>query len=962
MLSPNRRSDYQALPDAYRRFWDEAAAFLPPEQMMCDPFRTLAFGTDASFYRLVPKVVVKIFSADEVARLLSLAGHLGTPLTFRAAGTSLSGQAVSDSVLVVLAGGFRGLEVLDGGLRVALEPGVIGADANLALAPLGRKLGPDPASIGACMVGGIVANNAAGMCCGTALNSYQTAESMRLVLADGARLDTADPGSRARFADTHRDLIQGLAGIRDEIAADPTLSARIREKYRIKNTTGYSLNAFVDFQDPVDILLHLMVGSEGTLGFIAQVTFRTVVDHPHKASALVCFPDIEQAAIATQRLKEGPVSAVEMMDRASIRSVEQKAGLPTYLKDLGPAACALLVETRAPSPSELSRQSGEVRSLLEPVPKVYPLEFTSVKAEYEKLWDVRRGLFPAVGGTRRIGTTVVIEDVAFPMQHLAAATLELQRIMRGHGYEEGIIFGHALDGNLHFTFTQDFSTGAEVARYQGLMDEVCDMVVGRYAGSLKGEHGTGRNMAPFVEMEWGSKAYALMKRTKSLLDPQGILNPGVVLNDDPRAHLEHLKPLPKADPIVDRCIECGFCEPKCPSREITTTPRQRITVRREMARLEASGEDAPRLARLAEDYRYLAEETCATDGLCATACPVSIDTGEFVKELRARSHTERERSVAARIAAGMAGTEAWARRGLALADAAHGVLGTRLMGAVSRAARSASGGRLPMWNPQMPRPARLGELREAVRGRGRRVVYFPSCAARAMGPARGDPEPRAVSEAMLSLLAKADYDVLFPAQVDSLCCGLAFDSKGFREIAEAKGRELERALLVRSEGGKIPVVCDTSPCLYRMRKLFAPGLELLEPVEFVHTHLMDKLRFRKRPGKVAVHVTCSSTKMGLAEKFRAVAEACAEEVVVPPRVGCCAFAGDRGFSHPELNASALAELRDGIRGCGEGFSNSRTCEIGLSLHGGVPYRSILFLVDGATAAPEEAPVGLPGHT
>ncbi len=949
MSTENRRSDVEALPDKHRRFWGEAASFLPEGRLMCDPFRTLAFGTDASFYRLVPKIVVKACSSAEVTRLVALAGQLEVPLTFRAAGTSLSGQAVTDSVLVVLAGAWRGVRMLDGGERIALEPGVIGADANALLAPHGRKIGPDPASINACMIGGIVANNAAGMCCGTALNSYQTVDSMRLVLADGSSLDTGDGASRARFAEAHRELLGGLGDLRDEIARDGSLAGRIREKYRIKNTTGYGLNAFVDFHDPIDILLHLMVGSEGTLGFISEVTLRTVVDHPHKASALVCFPDIEQAAIATQRLRAGPVSAVEMMDRASIRSVEGKAGLPPYLKDLGPDACALLVETRAPSPSDLARQSDDLRGLVDAVPKLFPVEFSDVKAEYEKLWDVRRGLFPAVGGARKIGTTVVIEDVAFPMQHLAAATVKLQRLMREHGYAEGIIFGHALDGNLHFTFTQDFATEAEVSRYQGLMEDVCEMVVDEYDGSLKGEHGTGRNMAPFVEREWGAAAYGIMRRVKGLLDPKGILNPGVVLNDNPRVYLENLKPLPRAHDIVDRCIECGFCEPKCPSREITTTPRQRITVQREMARLRRTGEDAARLARLDEAYRYLGEETCATDGLCATACPVSIDTGEFVKELRAAARGEAARARARDLAENFASTEAWARRGLAAADGAHAVLGTRLMGAVSRAARAASGGRLPLWNPQMPRPARNGPLADVTRGRGRRVVYFPSCVARAMGPARGDPEQRAVSAAMLSLLEKADYDVLFPPEVDSLCCGLAFDSKGFREVADAKARELERALLSRSEGGSIPVVCDTSPCLHRMRKLMDPRLRLLEPVEFIHGHLMDKLRFVKQPGAVAVHVTCSSTKMGLADKFREVAAACAETVVVPPRVGCCGFAGDRGFTHPELNASALSGLREGIDGCHEGFSNSRTCEIGLSLHGAIPYRSIAFLVDRATA-------------
>jgi len=556
-----------------------------------------------------------------------------------------------------------------------------------------------------------------------------------------------------------------------------------------------------------------------------------------------------------------------------------------------------------------------------------------------------------VGGARKIGTTVVIEDVAFPMEHLAAGTVFLEKAMRQHGYAEGIIFGHALDGNLHFTFTQDFAVPAEVSRYQSLMEEVCDVVVHRFDGSLKGEHGTGRNMAPFVEMEWGEKAYRIMKRVKALLDPKGILNPGVILNDDPKAYLKDLKPLPQVDPLVDKCIECGFCEPKCPSRSVTTTPRQRIVVQREMARLGRTGEDPVRQARLAEDFAYLGEETCATDGLCATACPVSIDTGEFVKQLRSQGWSEKARSRARGMADDFPRTEAWARRGLAAADAAHAVLGTRLMGALARGARGVAGDWLPAWNPAMPRPAPATRLEDVLHGKGRQVVYFPSCIARTMGPARGDEDGRAVFEATLSLLDKAQYDVLFPAALDSLCCGLAFDSKGFRDIADAKSEELERALLAVSDGGRIPILCDTSPCLQRMRKLMDPKLSLLEPAEFIHDHLLDKLRFAKQPGRVALHVTCSSTKMGLGPKLEAVARACAAEVVVPPRVGCCGFAGDRGFTHPELNAAALSELPAGVKGCTEGVSNSRTCEIGLSLHGGIPFRSIVFLADRASSRP-----------
>jgi D-lactate dehydrogenase len=484
------------------------------------------------------------------------------------------------------------------------------------------------------------------------------------------------------------------------------------------------------------------------------------------------------------------------------------------------------------------------------------------------------------------------------------------------------------------------------------MEEVCDVVVRRFDGSLKGEHGTGRNMAPFVEMEWGGKAYRVMKRVKALLDPKGILNPGVILNDNPKAYLENLKPLPEVDPLVDKCIECGFCEPKCPSRPVTSTPRQRIVVQREMARLGRTGEDPARRARLAEDFAYLGDQTCATDGLCATACPVSIDTGEYVKQLRSRGWSEAARSRARRMAEDFPATEAWARRGLAAADAAHAVLGTRLMGALARGSRGLSGEWLPAWSPAMPRPARPGKLQNVFRGKGRQVVYFPSCIARTMGPARGDPDGRAVFEATLSLLGKADYDVLFPAALDSLCCGLAFDSKGFRDIAQAKSQELERALLAATDDGRIPVLCDTSPCLQSMRKHMDPKLVLLEPAEFIHDHLLDKLRFARQARKVAVHVTCSSTKMGLGPKLEAVARACAVEVVVPPRVGCCGFAGDRGFTHPELNAAALSDLAEAVKGCTEGVSNSRTCEIGLSLHGGIPYRSIVFLADRAASRPE----------
>jgi D-lactate dehydrogenase len=952
----NQREDVSALPRAYRQLHDELVLNLAAGRVICDPLRTLAYGTDASFYRLVPKLVVKVSTVHELCTVLAAAGRRQLPVCFRTAGTSLSGQAVTDSVLVLLAGAWRRAEVLDGGARIRLEPGVIGAEANALLAPFGRKIGPDPASINAAMIGGIAANNAAGMCCGTAYNSYRTVESMKLVLWDGTLVDTADPGARQHLAATHPDLLAELSAIRDAIRADEALSRRIVEKYRIKNTMGYSLNAFVDYQDPIDILMHLMIGSEGTLGFIAEITYRTCIDHPYKASALVFFPDMAAASHAVQAVQGGPVVSAEMMDRASLRSVESKPGMPAFLKTLDPDVCAILYEVRAPDPPTLAANMKEVERRLQSIPTVFPVSFTDRKAEYEELWNIRRGLLPMCAGVRRIGSSVIIEDVVFPMEHLASGAVELQEIMRAHGYDDAIVFGHALDGNLHLQFAQTFDTPEEVLRYERVMDDLCRMVVGKYDGALKGEHGTGRNMAPFVEMEWGAKAYALMRRVKRALDPGGLLNPGVIINDDPRSHLANLKPLPQAHELLDRCMECGFCEPRCCSRDLTLSARQRIVVRREIARLRSTRSDSVRLARLEKDFQYLGDETCAADGLCATGCPLAIDTGQYIKDLRARSRSRTQQAMANVVGNHFGGISACARVGLRAAATGQAVLGARAMSAVGKAAHAATGGALPVWTPGIPAAQRRLPLPHRVPGADRAIVYFPSCVVRIFGPPGGSGERRSVFDATLSVLGKAGYDVLFPGHLESLCCGLSFESKGFPRTADEKSAELSAALLEASGSGTLPVLCDTSPCTYRMKRALDPRLRIFEPIEFIQTFLMDRLKFNKTPHTVAVHPPCSTVKMGLADQMRTLAQACAKSVIVPSSINCCGFAGDKGFTHPELNASALSRLRPQLpEDCRSGYSNSRTCELGLSMNGGIPYASIVHLVDEVTVRGSSPP-------
>lgn len=693
------------LAPSYQKLIDILSVSIDPKRILTNPLQTLAYGTDASFYRLIPKIVILAHDETEVIEIIQQAKLLDIALTFRAAGTSLSGQAITDSVLVVATHGWKNAELLDNNQKVKLEPGIVGARANIFLAPHGLKIGPDPASIGACMIGGIVANNASGMCCGTAQNTYQTIADIRIILHDGTLLDTADAGNVATFKKNQGALIQEIENLRDQIKGDPALYNQIKNKFKIKNTTGYSINALVDYDDPIDIIKHLMVGSEGTLAFISSVILKTVIDEKHKSCSLIFFNTIQDACNATILLKAAPVAAVELLDRESIRSVENDEDAPSFFKTLPESACALLVECRDNDLAVLKEKQAAIRLQIQSIPTYTDYEFTSDPKQYYFNWKARKGLLPTVGGLRKNGTTVIIEDVAFPLPQLADACLELKDLFKKYEYHDAVLFGHALEGNLHFVFSQDFSNQAEVDRYEKLMSELAVLVVDRFNGSLKAEHGTGRNMAPFVEKEWGTAAYEIMKRIKTIFDPNNKINPDVLINPDPKAHLKNLKPMPESHDIVDKCMECGFCEPHCVSEGLTLSPRQRIVIAREISRLEQSNENPERLADIRKDVTYQLDETCATDGLCALACPVHIDTGKFVKSWRANQVNSSDKKVAAYVGSHMAGTTSMVRTGLKIVSFFHAILGTTMMTALSNVSHFITFGKVPKWIPEMPKGA-----------------------------------------------------------------------------------------------------------------------------------------------------------------------------------------------------------------------------------------------------------------
>jgi D-lactate dehydrogenase len=936
----------------YKILYEKLIGSIDQKRIFHDPLHTLALGTDASFYRLIPQMVIRAKDEAEVSFILRECSKLGISVTFRAAGTSLSGQAITDSVLVIAGNNWKKFQISPDGSEIRLQPGLTGGQVNALLLPFGRKIGPDPASINAAMIGGITANNASGMCCGTAQNSYRTVVGIRIILADGTLLDTSDESGKKAFSLSNAGILSDITALAESAKRNGALAERIRHKYKMKNTTGYSINALVDFSDPFDIIEHLMIGSEGTLGFISEVCLKTVPEYPFRASSLMVFHNIENACRAVPLLKTAPVSAVELIDRAGLRSVENEKGLPGYLKDLKEDVCALLVETVAPDKDVLNGNIGKIRNSVSNISSVIPIQFTDIPAEYELLWKIRKGLFPSVGAMRKTGTTVIIEDVAFPLHRLAEATLDLQKVLKKLGYEEAVIFGHALEGNLHFVFTQDFGTKSEIERYGKLMNEVSDLVVNKYDGSLKAEHGTGRNMAPYVELEWGREAYELMKEIKRIFDPQNILNPGVILNPATDIHLRNLKPLPAASEIIDKCTECGFCEPSCVSAGLTLTPRQRIVVHREIISLSQSGHEPHILSSLINSFSYSGDNTCATDGLCAINCPVKIDTGKLIKMLRAEQ-VERSETSALRLAERMSLVTAAARTGLSLISFFHTILGTRIMTAISSGLRKISGNKIPLWNPHMPSGARKIRKTEAVNHDGLlRAVYFPSCINRSMGVSKDYKNEKQVSEKMIQLLRKAGYEPVFPENLNNLCCGMAFLSKGYNRAGEKKSAELESALLKASKNGEYPILCDMSPCLYTMKENMKSGLRLYEPVEFITTFLIPRLKIKPVDEHITVFPVCSMKKMGLDIKLEELARICAKNVTVT-EANCCGFAGDRGFTYPELNRHGLGNLKsqlpDEIK---EGYSNSRTCEIGLSLHSGTSYKSIIYLVDKVSSPKE----------
>ena len=996
------------------QFLSDLRQVMSSDRIYTDELRTLGWGTDASFYRQIPKVVVRSDGEAEISKIVQLCRKYKLPFTFRAAGTSLSGQSCTDSVLIVAGKHWEKYKIINNEEFIKLQPGIVGARVNEILKPYGRVFPPDPASIGSAMVGGIVINNASGMNCGVHANSDRMMVSARIILTDGTILDTGDEESREAFRKSHPEFLAKIEALRDKVRADEELASRIRTKYSIKNVTGLNLRPLIAYDDPFDIIAHSMVGSEGTLAFLSEVTMKTLYDYKYKASAMVYFLTMKEsceAVVAMKKLKAGEddlrmsaedlmVKSAEMLDYKSLSSVDDPVYLQ-YQKDVDAGKIegvepgdyhnltAILTETKGVTHEQLLEKIEAIKTCIGQFRLYIPAEFTEDPAVYGKYWAIRSGIFPSVGGTRPVGTSCLIEDVAFPIESLPEATVKLQKLIADHGYDDACIYGHAFEGNYHFILNQSFADEHEVARYAEMMRDVAKLVVEGYDGSLKAEHGTGRNMAPFVKYEWGDKAYEIMKELKAIFDPDGLLNQGVIFNDDPDCFIKCLKPLPVLsfdyDSVPDggkylmdpklstaketieqvkranKCIECGFCEVNCMSCGLTLSSRMRIAVQREIRELEATGRDPQRADTLRKQYKYYGDQTCATDGLCSTSCPMKINTGELTHLIRQMdmNNSTLGYQVGEFAANHMAGIKSGLRVVLDVAHAAHVTLGPKLMTNVCRTMNKMG---LPLWTTAMPKKRRQpkpSDLTQFIIEKSIpqheeqhsyfKVVYFPSCINQTMGQSKQGGKKHDLVDEVIQLMAKAGYEVVFPKGMEKMCCGQIWESKGMLDIADRKSGELEKALWEASEHGKYPVLCAQSPCLHRMKKVMKK-MYLYEPAEFIMKYLVPRLDFHPTDRPIALHITCSTRQMGVADDLINLAKMCSTKVYLPEGVGCCGFAGDRGFTFPEMNKYALRKLRPQIEAnhIEVGYSNSRTCEIGLETNTGIPYMSIVYLVNECT--------------
>lgn len=922
-----------------------------PERIRTRLIDRVAYASDASHYHHTPQAVIIAESAAEVGDIFQAARRSGTPVTLRSGGTSLAGQGSTAGLLIDVRKNFRGIKVLDGGTRVWVQPGATVRQVNAQLSPYRFKLGPDPASEAAATIGGVINNNSSGMACGTQFNTYRTLESLEFVLPSGTVINTADHDAERKLRELEPHLVDELIRLQRRVRANPESVHIIERQFSMKNTMGYGLNSFLDFDNVLDLLVHLIIGSEGTFAFVAQAVFRTVAVSRLATTTVAVFPTLDAGTRVLPALVGTGAATLELMDATSIRVGQSMAGTPAAINGFEvDTQSALLIEYHANEEEELEHLIRAGNEVLAGVELFAPATFSVDVAEHASAWNFRKGLYASVAGARRPGTTTLLEDIVVPVPDLAIASHSLQQLFRQHDYDDGVIFGHAKDGNLHFVIGDRFDTEESLLRYDAFNDAMAEMVWS-FNGNLKAEHGTGRAMAPYVRRQYSDELYGVMQELKAAIDPDLMLNPGIILEETPGAHTRNLKVTEPIETEAERCVECGFCEPVCPSRSLTLTPRQRIVVRRAEAKAR-DRDDRAFIEELAQDFDYEGIQTCAVDGMCQTACPVGINTGDLVRRLR-REETNLIESTGWNLAA-----KAWGpvtRAGATSLNIAQKLPAPVMRGATTTARRILGTDTVPQYDGGLPAGGAARRKYQgffgAIPGSGTAIagVYLPACVNSMFGP---EAEGIGVAEAFRRLLERSGTTLLVPAGVESMCCGTPWSSKGLAVGHETMAERVRHFVRTATHNGQLPVISDATSCTEGFTKILRDeGIAVIDAVTFTARHLLARLEATMPLPELVLHPTCASTQLGIDADLQQVAAVAAEKVHTPITWGCCGFAGDRGMLHPELTAAATAPEAAEVAqlNADAHASCNRTCEIGMTRATGQPYSHVLEALEKATA-------------
>jgi FAD/FMN-containing dehydrogenase/Fe-S oxidoreductase len=872
------------------------------------------WSTDASIYLRKPEGVVTARSEGDIKLALAAARKAGLSITPRGTGTSLAGQATAPGLALDVSEMRDALQIDLEGRRCVVEPGLVQGVLNSMVEPHGLVFGADTSTSDVATLGGMIGNNSAGM---RSLVFGTTADqilSLRCILASGEvvnlrPLPREEAERRAQGEDAEARLLRGAL----EIGAKYHDEIESRFPDMVRRVSGYGLDALVD-PETVD-LTRLICGSEGTLAVVTSAEFRLQYLPEARALASFQFESLAAAARATVELLKEDASALELLDDVAIGRARSN---PAYRDSArfvqGEPRAVLLVEwsgTREALDDRFEVLEDLAREVGAEV--VVPLRGNDEMAQTVKL---RKSTLPLLLGTSEKEKPVAfVEDAAVPPERLEEFVRRFEEIVEKNG-TWACFYGHASVGTLHVRPALDTSDPEGVARMRRIGEEVADLVV-ECGGSISGEHGDGLSRSEFLEKMYGTRIMEAFREIKDLFDPEGMMNPGVILDPKPMDTQLRIGPGRKRLPIqtglsfenqggfakaIELCNGSGFCRKTtggtmCPSYMVTLDEQDTTRARANMLRSVVEGTLPPE--ELTGERMKEVMDLCVGCKACKTECPSQVDVASMKTEVLYQTGKKHGFSSRQKAAGHMRTQLALAARLPKLYNAAAG---TKL----ARQVASLFGIDSRRELPKVTHKTFSRRFRDLPQGTGPKEIAL-------FNDTWNEYQRPEIGEGAVRLFAAAGARVHLPKVV---CCGRPMLSEGLIDEARENARRNLDLLAPLLEWG-IPLVGLEPSCILTMRddyKKLLPDDERVEKLAaatrlFEEALLELDTELPLRDGEpILLHGHCHQKALvgtGPTEKILGYA---ADVEVVDS--GCCGMAGLFGYEKDHYEVSIkMAERR-----------------------------------------------------